>query len=143
MPKVALADTILEWEQIISAVNTRGLDLQHLMEQKERLEAYVAEAKALAVEQDALRARRQQVTKALRIAKRDGRDLASQIRAAVRGVYGIRSEILVNFKMRPVRRRSRSLVEEADPPAVAVRPGRRTEAPADPPGPVSPTPSES
>ncbi|HEX9941111.1 MAG TPA: hypothetical protein VGG03_03780 [Thermoanaerobaculia bacterium] len=122
MPKEALADTLDEGETLLAALDgEEALNLPHLRELRDQLASMVAAIKELAAEQADLQARRQAVTQQLRITRRQGRDLVIKVRAAIRGQLGHRNELLVRYRMRPIRRRSRAK-DEAVGVAVFPRP---------------------
>jgi chromosome segregation ATPase len=106
MSKVALADAQKEWAEILDGLDTvAGLDKPDLREMREELAAMVAAVRELRADQAALEARRQSITQQLRITRRRAQDLVIQIKAAVKGSLGHRSELLVRFGIRPKRTR--------------------------------------
>lgn len=113
MPKTALADTIEEGQSLLAALDENEvLNLPHLRELHDQLASSLAAIKALAADQAELQARRQAVTQQLRITRRKAQDLVIKVRSAIRGRLGHRSELLVRYRMRPIRRRSRRKDEE-------------------------------
>jgi hypothetical protein len=114
MPKDALADVILDLDQLLGAVDSHeALDDPYLRRLRDELEAALLEIKALHAEQASLAARRQEVTQRLRITRGQGQDTAIRLRSALRAHFGHRFEGLVRFRIRPVRRRSRAIPESA------------------------------
>ncbi|HEX3554616.1 MAG TPA: hypothetical protein VIA62_15445 [Thermoanaerobaculia bacterium] len=113
MPKDALADLFQELETLVSGMDDWLADVPHMRPLRDEFAAMLQGTKALAAEQNSLRARRQSVTQQLRILKGQGRDLVIKARAAIRSHYGHRNEGLVRFHIRPVRRRSRAIPEQA------------------------------
>lgn len=142
MPKDSLADILREWEQIHTAMGE--LDLlgePALRRKRDEIGAMLAYTRGLADEQVSLTARRQVVTKDLRIAKSQGKDLIVQARGLLRAHLGHRNEALVAFNMRPVRRRSRGAHEADAQPSSALQKALETAgAPAEA---VATEPSES
>ncbi len=120
MPKVSLANTHEEWESLFTAMmENEALDDPILRNLRDQLGAVILALKILAADQKELQARRQAVTQQLRITRKKGTDLVVQIRSAIRGRLGHRSEGLVRYRIRPTRRRTRRLEEEV---GVAVYP---------------------
>ena len=136
MPKTAFADTLLEWDSLLAAMDEPEiLNQPHMRQLRDQLEAMIQDTRALAAEQASLEARRQAVTQQLRITRSKGQDLVVQVRSAVRSHFGHRFEGLVRFRIRPVRRRSRATREET---GISV-----TASPGSPvPGDEKPAPQE-
>jgi chromosome segregation ATPase len=108
MSKVALADEQREWAEILDGLDTvEGLDKADLREMRGELAAMVAAVRELAADQADLEARRQSITQQLRITRRRAQDLVIQIKAAVKGALGHRSELLTRFGIRPTRSRKK------------------------------------
>lgn len=113
MPKDALADTVVDLDRLLRAVDSHeALSVSYLRELRDELESTLRTIKALHAEQTSLTARRQEVTQLLRITKNKGKDQAVRLRSALKAHFGHRFEGLVHFQIRPVRRRSRSVPEE-------------------------------
>ncbi|HSS79084.1 MAG TPA: hypothetical protein VLV54_20350 [Thermoanaerobaculia bacterium] len=100
-----------DWETLLGGVDDWLADIPSLRPLRDEMAAMIRDTKDLAAEQISLKARAQRVTQQLRIMQGRGKDLAVQLRAAVRSHYGHRNEGLVRFNMRPVRRRSRAIVD--------------------------------
>jgi hypothetical protein len=114
MPKDALADTVVDLDRLVRAVDSHeALSVTYLRQLRDELESTLRTIKALHAEQTSLTARRQEVTQLLRITKAKGKDLAVKLRSALKAHFGHRFEGLVQFQIRPVRRRTRSISEEA------------------------------
>lgn len=114
MPKDALADFILDLDQLLGAVDSHeAIDDPYLRRLRDEVDATLREIKALHAEQASLTARRQEVTQRLRIMRGQGQDVAIRLRSALRAHFGHRFEGLVRFRIRPVRRRSRAVPETA------------------------------
>ncbi len=113
MPKVSIADTREEWDSLYSALGeNEALNDPALRGLRDQLGAVILALKMLAADQRDLQARRQAVTQQLRITRKKGEDLVVQIRSAIRGRLGHRNEGLVRYRIRPTRRRTRSVEEE-------------------------------
>jgi hypothetical protein len=140
MPKTAFADTLLEWDSLLAAMDEPEiLNQPHMRQLRDQLEVMIQNTRALAAEQAALEGRRQAVTQQLRITRRKGQDLVVRVRSAIRSHFGHRFEGLVRFRIRPVRRRSRATREEigiaetgspVEPPPVDEMPASQEAVPA-------------
>ncbi len=87
MPKTALADTLVEWDSLLTALDQPEILAQpHIQELRAELSAVLQSVRALAMEQSALQARRQVVTQQLRINRSKGHDLVIKVRSAVRSL---------------------------------------------------------
>ena len=105
--KASLADTILEADQAVASL-LANVDLLPSAEKfRVPLEAAVTELKTLGVRQQTLKADKQQVTQDLKASARRVKDLLIHVKAAVRSDIGPRNEKLVEFKVAPLRPRSR------------------------------------
>ncbi|MFL6197265.1 MAG: hypothetical protein ACJ75H_23965 [Thermoanaerobaculia bacterium] len=114
MPKVSLADTLREWDSLLAGVDeNEALHLPHLRELRARLAAAAEAVRELAAEQASLEARRRSVTQQLRITRQAGQDITVELRSAIRGLLGHRSERLVRYNIRPTRQRRRTVPETA------------------------------
>jgi hypothetical protein len=112
MPKEARAELFGDWETLLGGVDDWLADIPSLRPLRDEMAAMIRDTKALADEQSSLKARAQAVTQRLQIMQGRGKDLAIQVRAAVRAHLGHRDEGLVRFNIRPIRRRSRSISGE-------------------------------
>src|SRR6476659_6929677 len=109
MPKIALADTLHEWESLYRALGEDpALDTPDLRSLRERLRFMLEATKELVAEQASLQARRQAVTQQLGITRGMGDDLVIKIRAGITSALGHANEALVRFGIRPTRRRART-----------------------------------
>lgn len=114
MPKVSIADTREEWDSLYSALGENvAIDDPVLRDLRDQLGAVILALRILAADQRELQARRQAVTQQMRITRKTGADLVVQIRSAIRGRLGHRSEMLSRYRIRPTRRRTRRVEEEA------------------------------
>jgi hypothetical protein len=114
MPKESLADTREEWDSLYSALGeNEALNDPYLRNLREQLGAVILALGILAADQKDLQARRQAVTQQMRITRKKGADLVVQIRSAIRSRIGHRSEMLTRYRIRPTRRRTRRVEEEA------------------------------
>jgi hypothetical protein len=118
MPKVALADTLWEWESLLAAATEKGEGIPGLEGQLVELRAALEQARALDVFRQRLQADRQQATADLAALRVGGQDLASRIRGRLVAKFGTHSEGLVQFGIRLRRgRRPGAASRKASPPA--------------------------
>jgi hypothetical protein len=99
-------DLIEKWDQLANAVEVNALPL--LQTEREQLQAAVVKARELSKRQDAERAVAQQTTKELQAVMLNGRELSLRLRNGVTAVLGPKNEKLVEYGLRPQRRRTRS-----------------------------------
>lgn len=106
MPKVSLADTFDDWESLLRAAAPHGdkKGLQVYLDELEELHRRLREIEARRAELQALR---QQATQELEEVRDAGKLAAMRIRTYLKGIFGPRSESLVQFRIRP-RRAGRS-----------------------------------
>jgi chromosome segregation ATPase len=121
MRKVALALTLGRWKELIlsgrdkvAETKRKAPDLAALLDELERRHERTG---ALEVERLRLKAEHQRVTREIREARAEGDEIAIRISNTLKGVFGIQSEALIQFGMRPkprkYRRRSASRRQEA------------------------------
>ena len=110
MRKVALADTLKEWDSIVAHMDEHPeLQTPQFRELRDALAATAEMTRLLVQKQDSLRGLRQAVTQQLRITRGEGQDLAIKIQAAVKSCFGHRWLGLSLFNVKPTRGRSTSL----------------------------------
>ncbi len=103
MPKVALADTLVDWDSLIAAARRRVAKHPEITPVLEELERVRDRSKALRAERQSLQARRQAATQELQQAREEGKDFAIRLRAILKSVLGTQNEALVEFNVRPRR----------------------------------------
>ena len=103
MPKVALADTLLDWDVLIRAARQKMDGQPEISAVLDQLEERLQRLRALDVERQALEARRRQVQKDLDAARHEGNDLASRARSFLKSRMGAGDERLLEFRVRPRR----------------------------------------
>lgn len=104
MPKVALAETFHDWESLLQAAakyrDERGLHV-HL----DKLKTAFDRLRELEALRASLRAQQQEATQEMGKVKGAGKDAAMEVREILKAIVGPRSEALVRFNMRPLRKR--------------------------------------
>lgn len=101
MPKVALADSLMDWEKLIANASVHEADDPILAQNLAALRAVLARAKETAAYQVHLEAERQVATQALAQDKAQGKHLAMQVRHSLRAIYGATGPRLAAFGMKP------------------------------------------
>lgn len=105
MPKKSVADHSLEWSQLITMVRRNAADVPYLLELSSELETVLSGVSKLETERLALDAESHQKTRDIQALKGVGRSISARIRSGLNTQYGFGSEKLVEFGMRPRRRR--------------------------------------
>jgi uncharacterized coiled-coil DUF342 family protein len=103
MPKEALADTLVDWDQLIEGASSHGPKRPEIKQLLEALRERRDRAKELDHERQSLQARRQKATQDLRQVREEGKELASRLRSMLKSVLGSQNEALVQFNVRPRR----------------------------------------
>jgi len=114
-----------DWDQSASAAQANAAELPHLEAPRIKLQGLSTQVRNLLVEQGALAARKQEITRQLGKALREGNALAAFIRAGAREQFGPTSEKLTEFGLVPFRGRAK----------------KNASAPTDTPSPETPEPS--
>jgi hypothetical protein len=104
----ARADILLEWEKLRAAYKANAPALSGFEPLLQELETVETEVRTLGIEQDVQQAAVQQTAKEIegRIAR--GTVLATRLRSAAKAVYGTRTEKMLEFGIRPFRKRVRA-----------------------------------
>jgi len=105
------------WEKVNTSVTANAFDLGHLQDHNGQLGAKAERMRVLSAEQAALTARKQLVTAEMQQLFREGQTLLDYVQTGVRQHYGLRSEKLLEFGIRPIRGKSRPPKTEPPPPA--------------------------
>ncbi|HBL31490.1 MAG TPA: hypothetical protein DD490_32100 [Acidobacteria bacterium] len=120
------AEIIDDLESLIGAADSNAAQLEGSEKEVEAVRQTLARIKRLKLEQLALNAQRQAMTQNLNAALKEGTDAAITLRSIARAKIGHRSELLVHFKMAPLRKR----VRRTKYVVVAQHPGEEATAPA-------------
>jgi DNA topoisomerase IB len=113
----ALADQLKETEHFVAVVKANAADLPGLNDMTSRLEILLPQIKETSVRQATSQSDFLQATRELEALKKEANDLMVLLRARVKGTYGYRSDKLVEFRLKPLRRRPRIKAPEVRPPA--------------------------
>jgi hypothetical protein len=101
----AMSHSIHGWERLLSAVAAHADDLQHVAECREQLEAELADLCATRIRRNALVVEKQKATQDLSRLRERVEDLASRLRSGLLLRYGLHSDMLGEFGIKPARRR--------------------------------------
>jgi hypothetical protein len=112
-----------EWEHLTVVVKNNATELQGLSGFASRLETLLPLLTEASIRQATVQAENQQATRDLDALKAEANDLAIRIKAGVKSTYGYRSEKLVEFRLKPLRRRPRTKTEKKPPEARATGEG--------------------
>jgi hypothetical protein len=101
-----------------TALAANATELEHLEGMRVRFEALVSEAQAIAQQQAALAASKQQASKRLQALFAEGLRSATGMERMLLEFYGLRAEKLAEFGLQPFRgrRRSKETPEQPTPP---------------------------
>lgn len=116
----SIPDFADDWQQLLGAYVANASELQSVESLSQQLTTTLAELQEFGVQEKASRSERQQFTKRRRETINRGRELAIRLRAGVKSVYGPKSEKLVEFGVKPFRRRTRKEKEPQPAPAAAL-----------------------
>jgi hypothetical protein len=104
---------IEDWGHLQERLNANAADLAHLEVLRTQLGTVMEQARQMAASQASQQAAKQQASKSLKAAISEGDRLANLLRAAVKQHYGIRSEKLSEFGVKPFRGRKKAETEAA------------------------------
>jgi hypothetical protein len=139
MPSARAQDSVIrDIEGLIDADDRNPETQQELVKERQGLVNSLSDIKPLKARQQELTAMRQEVTQQLNAAFQRGKDAAIAYRSAVRAKVGPRNERLVQYKIAPLRKRTRKQkvvfvketggeVSGAKPDAVASPPAKTAE----------------
>ena len=119
MPRTSFADVVLDWEKLTAACQANAADLPGLEPILRELQTLLAETQALGKQQDAQKAAVQQTTLEIRERVTRGRLLATRLRDGVKSFYGTRTEKVIEFGVRPFRKRVRP-PKPIEPPEFSI-----------------------
>jgi hypothetical protein len=115
----SFADVMLEWKKILAACADNAASLTAAEPQRVVMERMLKEAEELKALQDSHQAAKQAIRQQLGQLVHDGREATRRLKGAVKANLGTKSELLVQFNIQPIRRRSRKAkrLPAAKPPA--------------------------
>jgi hypothetical protein len=107
MPKNSQEGMLSDWEQLLGAVGANREDLPHVETVRARLAAHVEDLRLLHSDRDRLRTETRRMTEEILQGLAKGQDLAARLRAYARSTYGIHSDKLLEFGIKPIRGKKR------------------------------------
>ena len=114
MPKIAIADTLEDWRQLLQAAEPYG-DQKGLKVHLEELQESLDELSRLEAYRNELQAKLQEATQQRNSVRKAGKVQAIQVRSLLRAVFGPASRRLVQFKVSPTRGTRTSTPASPDP----------------------------
>ncbi len=111
-------DTVDDWEGLLTSARNNADKLPDISRHTNALELVLGQTKEVRALQQSHTAARQAATQELRKLLAQGRELAIRLRSVVRGEIGPMNEGLVQFKVKPIRKRQRKTAEK--PPEVTT-----------------------
>lgn len=112
-----VADLLKEGSLLSSAIQEYGEEIPELLPSNDRLADKLDKIRELLIEAAALQARKQETVKQLNLLQEEAARLMTHLHSGIKQHYGIRSEALAGFGMKPFRgqkRPSRSGLSSAD-----------------------------
>jgi hypothetical protein len=113
---------IEDWDRLQERLTANATDLAHLEVLRTQLGTVTEQARQMAASQAAQRAAKQTASKSLKSAVAEGDRLANLLRSAVKQHYGIRSEKLAEFGVKPFRGRKKAQTAPQTDPTPAPGP---------------------
>ena len=101
MPKVAIAESLSDWEGLLTSASAVPLDDRVMREQLEELRTLLAQAKELHARRMQLEGERRAIAQALVEITAQAKTMASRIRSKLKGTYGANSSQLIRFGIKP------------------------------------------
>jgi hypothetical protein len=129
MPKVAVADTLVDWDLLIRAARQKAEGNAELAAVLDQLEERLIRAKELDAERRALEARRLKATHDFNQARNEGRELASRARSVLKSMLGLDHEGLREFRILPRRPYGKRKAASEEPSGKPAAPGKTRRTP--------------
>jgi hypothetical protein len=101
MPKVAIAESLSDWEGLLTSAGSIPLEDAVLGENLEELRILLAQAKELHAQRERLEGERRAAAKALAETTQQAKMMARRIRSKLKGVYGFTNPQLIRFGVKP------------------------------------------
>jgi hypothetical protein len=120
MPRTSIADTLIEWEKLLTNIKANGAEVPNVEIYTAPLEQALTEARDITARLDIRKGIKQQDSKDRKATLKRGVAAAARVRAALKAHYGLDSERLIDYGARPLRPRKRS---KQDPPPSSQTPG--------------------
>jgi hypothetical protein len=124
MPKASIAEVLVKWEKLLANVKANAAEIPNLEVYAAPLEQALTEAREITARLEIRKGIKQQESKDRRVLLKKGGAAAARVLSALKAHYGLDSERLTDYGMRPFRPRKRSKKdpqpgpEPQGPPAV-------------------------
>ncbi len=127
MPKTSLADFVTDWEKLLKNVTDTAAELPNIDVYKTPLDQMLAEAKdglALAAARVGVK---QQETQDRQTLMKEGKEAASKLRLAIKAHFGPKSERLLQYGIKPIRKRKKVATATEEPESETPTPAPHSE----------------
>jgi len=111
------AETLDGWDRLVTPMGTNPIQFPNLEDERQQLVSILTRSRDLVIQQAALTASKQDISKRLDALLGEGRKVASFLRAGVKQKLGHRSEKVIEFGIQPFRSRSRKPSPPPEQPA--------------------------
>ena len=115
--KNSYPELILDFQELLAATEKTPDLLPSIEAERQVLVQVLADVETHRARQKELTALKQRATQQLREAIERGKEARIQVRSVLRGKVGPKNELLVHFKVAPLRKRKRKLAEEEKKPS--------------------------
>jgi hypothetical protein len=112
------AETLDGWDRLTTPMGANPTQFPNLEDERQQLVSILTRSRDLVIQQAALTASKQDISKRLDALLGEGRKLATFIRVGVKQKLGNRSEKVIEFGLQPFRSRSR----KPSPPPEKIAP---------------------
>jgi hypothetical protein len=126
------ADFVTDLRELVEAADSSPEVKDQVVAERQAVVDALARIDSLKARQIELKALRQEVTQQLQQAVAEGKEAAMLLRATLRPKFGLRNERLVQFKVAPIRPRSRKKLLEKKPTDGEVAGSQPTTPPSKP-----------
>jgi hypothetical protein len=105
MSRNSFSNTVADWESLLSAVEANQSEIPNVDAYAAQLAAAVADLKEMRALRAALQSEARELTQSLLGRSAQAKDLAIRLRSWIRGWYGAHNEKLMEFGVKPIRKR--------------------------------------
>lgn len=117
MPNInSFADLVLDQERLLLAFDDNSAALAPAEPQRNAVAINLDRLRDAKARQDSFAAQRQQATQELLVLMSQAREDARRLRGMVKGLLGTKNERLVQFRVAPIRSRTRTVAPPPPPP---------------------------
>ena len=114
--KNSYPELIIDFQELLASLEATPELLPLVETERQALVQVLTDVQRLRTRQTELTALKQRATQELREAMERGKESRIQIRSVLRGKVGPKNELLVRFKVAPIRKRRRKTDEEEEKP---------------------------